>query len=292
MLSGVDFELREGEVHALMGENGAGKSTLMNILTGLHSKDKGIILMDGREVNFSSPSEAEQNGIAFIHQELNIWSDLSVLENLFLGKELTTGWGFLNNRNMKALANEQMHKLSLSLPLDQPAGACSVGQQQMIEIAKALMTEAKVIIMDEPTSALTERDIRKLFDVIAALKKESISIIYISHRMEEIFEICDRITIMRDGRTVDTQDVCFSNFDDVVKKMVGRELTDRFPQRHTVPGEIVFEVKDGKLSATIAQQFDLIGQKAVQTAAEILQGKTVESSIPVPIKLVTEDDSQ
>ncbi|MFB5760867.1 sugar ABC transporter ATP-binding protein [Paenibacillus medicaginis] len=248
VLSGVDFELLEGEVHALMGENGAGKSTLMNILTGLHSKDEGIIFIDGKEVNFSSPSAAEQYGIAFIHQELNIWPDLSVLENLFLGKEITTGWGFLNNREMKALANEQMRRLSLSLPLDQPAGACSVGQQQMIEIAKALMTDAKVIIMDEPTAALTEREIRKLFEVITALKKDGVSIVYISHRMEEIFEICDRITIMRDGITVDTREVSRTNFDDVVKKMVGRELTDRFPQRHTTPGEIMFEVKNASRS--------------------------------------------
>ncbi|MFB5267645.1 sugar ABC transporter ATP-binding protein [Paenibacillus enshidis] len=248
VLSGVDFELLEGEVHALMGENGAGKSTLMNILTGLHRKDEGIIFIDGKEVNFSSPSAAEQYGIAFIHQELNIWPDLSVLENLFLGKEITTGWGFLNNRNMKAIAQEQMRMLSLTLPLDQPAGACSVGQQQMIEIAKALMTDAKVIIMDEPTAALTEREIRKLFEVIASLKKTGVSIVYISHRMEEIFEICDRITIMRDGITVDTREVSLTHFDDVVKKMVGRELTDRFPQRHTIPGEIVFEVKDASRS--------------------------------------------
>ncbi|MFB5678485.1 sugar ABC transporter ATP-binding protein [Paenibacillus terreus] len=248
VLLGVDFELLEGEVHALMGENGAGKSTLMNILTGLHSKDEGIISIDGKEVNFSSPSAAEQYGIAFIHQELNIWPDLSVLENLFLGKEITTGWGFLNNRNMKAIAQEQMRRLSLTLPLDQPAGACSVGQQQMIEIAKALMTDAKVIIMDEPTAALTDREIRKLFEVIASLKKAGVSIVYISHRMEEIFEICDRITIMRDGITVDTREVSLTNFDDVVKKMVGRELTDRFPQRHTTPGEIVFEVKDASRS--------------------------------------------
>jgi ribose transport system ATP-binding protein len=254
VLSGVDFELLEGEVHALMGENGAGKSTLMNILTGLHSKDKGIIVIDGKEVNFASPSEAEHYGIAFIHQELNIWPDLSVLENLFLGKEITTRWGFLNNRSMKTLANEQMRKLSLSLPLDQPAGACSVGQQQMIEIAKALMTDAKVIIMDEPTAALTEREIRKLFEVIPALIKEGVSIVYISHRMEEIFEICDRITIMRDGMTVDTEKVSLTNFDDVVKKMVGRELIDRFPQRNTSPGEIILQVKDASKRGVFHQR--------------------------------------
>lgn len=151
MLAGVDFELLEGEVHALMGENGAGKSTLMNILTGIHTRDDGVILIDGKEVSFTHPREAEDNGIVFIHQELNIWPEMTVLENLFVGKEETNGWGFLNQKKMKALAEEQMSKLSLSLPLDQAAVKCSVGQQQMIEICKALMTKAKVMIMDEPT---------------------------------------------------------------------------------------------------------------------------------------------
>lgn len=244
VLAGVDFELLEGEVHALMGENGAGKSTLMNILTGIHTRDEGTIIIDGKEVSFTNPREAEDNGIAFIHQELNVWPEMTVLENLFVGKEPTNRWGFLNSKKMKALAEEQMHKLSLSLPLDQAAGSCSVGQQQMIEICKALMTKAKVIIMDEPTAALTEREIRKLFEVIGALKREGVSIIYISHRMEEIFEICDRITVMRDGSTVDTKAIPETGFDEVVRKMVGRELTDRFPKRDVSPGPVVLEVRN------------------------------------------------
>ncbi|MDR0267127.1 sugar ABC transporter ATP-binding protein [Paenibacillus sp.] len=243
VLSGVDFELREGEVHALMGENGAGKSTLMNILTGLHPRDEGTIIVDGKETYFSNPKEAEGQGVAFIHQELNVWPDMTVLENLFIGKEMSTPWGLLKSKEMKALANEQFNKLSVDIPLNIEAGECSVGQQQMIEIAKALLTDTKVIIMDEPTSALTEREIEKLFEVIQSLKKTGVSIVYISHRMEEIFAICDRITVMRDGKTVDTKDIPQTNFDEVVKKMVGRELTERFPARNPSPGEVVLEVE-------------------------------------------------
>ncbi|GLF89082.1 ribose import ATP-binding protein RbsA [Bacillus safensis] len=243
VLSGVSFDLVAGEVHALMGENGAGKSTLMNLLTGLYSLDQGSIQIDGKETAFKNPKEAEQHGIAFIHQELNIWPDMTVLENLFIGKEMYTKLGLLDTKKMKILAQAQLDRLSVNLSLDQEAGSCSVGQKQMIEIAKALMTDAKVIIMDEPTAALTEREIEKLFQVIESLKKEGVSIVYISHRMEEIFAICDRITIMRDGKTVDTKAIPETNFHEVVKKMVGRELTDRYPERTPSTGEIVLEVK-------------------------------------------------
>ncbi|WP_394235215.1 sugar ABC transporter ATP-binding protein [Niallia oryzisoli] len=243
VLTGVDFDLMDGEVHALMGENGAGKSTMMNVLTGLHSRDKGTITIDGKETYFKNPKEAEQYGITFIHQELNIWPDMTVLENLFIGKELKNSFGLLKTNEMKALAKKQFDRLAVSIPLDKEAGSCSVGEQQMIEIAKALMTEAKVIIMDEPTAALTEREISKLFDVISSLKKAGVSIVYISHRMEEIFAICDRITVMRDGKTVDTKKIPETNFDEVVRKMVGRELTDRYPQRNPNLGETVLQVK-------------------------------------------------
>lgn len=172
VLAGVDFELLDGEIHALMGENGAGKSTLMNILIGLHQRDQGTIHIDGRETYFANPREAERSGIAFIHQELNVWPDMTVLENLFIGKEKISSLGLLNMKEMKALANEQFRKLSVTIPLNQEAGECSVGEKQMIEIAKALMTHAKVIVMDEPTAALTEREIQKLFEVIASLKKK------------------------------------------------------------------------------------------------------------------------
>lgn len=244
VLTGVDFELLPGEVHALMGENGAGKSTMMNVLTGLHKRDKGTITINDQEHYFANPKEVEQQGIAFIHQEMNIWPEMTVLENLFIGKELRSKLGLLKMNEMRKLAKEQFSKLAVSISLDEKAGNCSVGEQQMIEIAKALMTNAEVIVMDEPTAALTEREIQHLFDVINTLRKRNVSIVYISHRMEEIFTIYDRITVMRDGKTVDTKPIPETNFDEVVRKMVGRELKDRFPARNVSVGDVVLEVKN------------------------------------------------
>ena len=218
VLTGVDFELLPGEVHALMEENGAGKSTMMNVLTGLHKRDQGTITINGEEHYFSNPKEAEQREIAFIHQEVNIWPEMTVLENLFIGKELRNKLGILKMNELRQMAKEQFKKLAVSISLEEKAGNCSVGEQQMIEIAKALMTNAEVIVMDEPTAALTEREIQHLFDVINALRKQNVSIVYISHRMEEIFTICDRITVMRDGKTVDTKPIPETNFDEVFKK--------------------------------------------------------------------------
>ncbi|MFE0505315.1 sugar ABC transporter ATP-binding protein [Peribacillus butanolivorans] len=243
VLEGVQFSLEAGEVHALMGENGAGKSTLMNILTGLHKHDQGTIEINGKETSFKDSKEAEEAGMAFIRQELNIWPEMTVLENLFIGKEMVNAFGVLRNKQMKARANEIFKTLNISLPFDKEAGLCSVGEQQMIEIAKALMTDAEVIIMDEPTAALTDREIEKLFEVMKDLTKKGVSLVYISHRMEEIFAICDRITVMRDGKTVDTKRIEDTNFDEVVQKMVGRELEDRFPHREAHLGEVVLDVK-------------------------------------------------
>ncbi|MFJ7683064.1 sugar ABC transporter ATP-binding protein [Peribacillus butanolivorans] len=244
VLEGVQFSLEAGEVHALMGENGAGKSTLMNILTGLHKHDQGTIEINGKETSFKDSKEAEEAGMAFIRQELNIWPEMTVLENLFIGKEMVNAFGVLRNKQMKARANEIFKTLNISLPFDKEAGLCSVGEQQMIEIAKALMTDAEVIIMDEPTAALTDREIEKLFEVMKGLTKKGVSLVYISHRMEEIFAICDRITVMRDGKTVDTKRIKDTNFDEVVQKMVGRELEDRFPYREAHLGEVVLDVKE------------------------------------------------
>ena len=243
VLEGVNFEILGGEVHALMGENGARKSTLMNILTGLHFSNQGTILIDGEEKKFSNPKEAEEFGVTFIHQEINTWPDMTVLDNLFIGKELSA-YGLVKTKDMKRLAKAQFDKLDISIPLEKEAGLCSVGQQQMIEIAKALMTDAKIIIMDEPTAALTEKESEKLFEIIASLKVNGVSVVYISHRMEEIFRICDRVTVMRDGKCVDTMQISETCFEEVVRKMVGRELKDRFPPRQPEVGSVALEVKD------------------------------------------------
>lgn len=243
VLRGVDFDIRPGEVHALMGENGAGKSTLMNILTGLHKADDGKISINNEERLFTNPKEAEEQGVSFIHQEMNTWSDMTVLENLFIGKEIKNSLGWINTKEMKALANQTFNELGIQLDLNRDAGTLSVGQQQMIEIAKSLMTNAEVIIMDEPTAALTEREIDVLFKIINNLKTRNVSIIYISHRMEEIFKISDRITVMRDGVSVDTKNTHETHNDEIVRMMVGRDLEDYYPKKNAKIGGVVFEAK-------------------------------------------------
>ena len=244
VLKGVNLKLKSGEVHALMGENGAGKSTLMNILTGIHKQDKGQIFVDGQEVSFKNPLEAEANGIAFIHQELNIWPNLSILENLFLMHSITNGMGVLDFKAMRKLAEEKCREIEIELPLDKEAGECSVGQQQMTEIVRNLLIDAKVVIMDEPTAALTERETEKLFEVMRSLKKRGVAMVYISHRMEEVANNCDTITVMRDGVSVATRAVKEYSMEQIVRDMVGRSITEFYPGRPNKPGEVILEVKN------------------------------------------------
>lgn len=246
VLKKAQFSIETGEVHALMGENGAGKSTLMKILTGVYTKDEGQIKIDGQERTFKSAKEAEEYGIAFIHQELNILPNLTVAENMFLGKELAYGkTGILRTREMNKIAEEQLASLGLHVKGSTLTAELSVGQQQIIEISKALMTNASVIIMDEPTAALTEREIETLFVIINKLRKEGVSFVYISHRMEEIFSICDVITILRDGEYVGTRAIPETSFDEVVSMMVGRSIGERYPVRKATIGNVIFEMRNG-----------------------------------------------
>lgn len=243
VLKDAAFTLKDGEVHALMGENGAGKSTLMKILTGVYTKDSGTVKVDGKEVNFKSPQEAEKAGIVFIYQELNVLFDLTVEENLFMGKEITKKFGICDKKAMHAKAQEVMDKMGVQIPIDAVMSDLSVGQQQMVEICKALMVDAKVIIMDEPTAALTERETESLFRVMRALQKKGVSIVYISHRMEEIFVLCDRITILRDGSYIGTEHVNDIDMDGIVKMMIGREIGERYPKRDVKIGDEVLRVE-------------------------------------------------
>lgn len=242
VLNDVNLAVDSGEVHALMGENGAGKSTLMNVLTGLFPASGGRIVIDGQERTFGNPQEAELFGISFIHQEMNAWPDMSVLENLFLGREIKHRDGLLDNKAMKEQAEVAFHRLGVSIPLDATMGSLSIGQQQMIEIAKSFLSHLQILIMDEPTAALTERETGRLFDVIRTLKKQGVGIVYISHRMEEIFTISDLVTVMRDGRVIDTEPTQDTNVDELVHKMVGRAITDYYPRKNTPIGDVVFEV--------------------------------------------------
>ncbi|ADH98433.1 sugar ABC transporter ATP-binding protein [Salisediminibacterium selenitireducens] len=244
VLKDVEFELQGGEIHALMGENGAGKSTLMKILSGVYSRDSGEIEVNGKAVEYRHPKEAEKDGIAVIHQELNILPELTVAENLFLGKEMKAGpFGWLKTGEMNRKAAEQLSALGLDVDPATLAKHLSVGKQQLIEIAKSLMSNAKVIIMDEPTAALTGREIETLFDTIMELKGRGVSFVYISHRMEEIFRICDRITVLRDGVYTGTRATSDTTFDEIVSLMVGRELGERFPRVAHELGDVILQAK-------------------------------------------------
>lgn len=242
VLEGVDLKIEPGQVHALMGENGAGKSTLMNIFTGLYQRDSGKILVDGVETYYDNPLDAEQHGVSFIHQEMNNFAEMSVLDNMFLNREIKGRFGLLKQAEMRKIAETNLAKLGTNINLDSPVGSLSVGRQQMIEIAKSLMSEAKVIIMDEPTAALTETEIGKLFEVIRTLKKQNVAIIYISHRMEEIMKICDYITVMRDGISVNSYATEKTSMEEIVRDMVGREMGDFYPNRVPPTEEVALEV--------------------------------------------------
>lgn len=245
VLDNVEFDILPGEVHALMGENGAGKSTLMKILTGIYERDAGTIMVKGKEVHFKNASEAEKSGIAVIHQELNIIPHLTVAENMFLGKELAISpFGITRDKEMKQKTREYLNRLGIDIDPSIEAEQLSVGQQQMIEIARAVAANTEVLIMDEPTAALTDREIEALFKVISSLKKQGVGIVYISHRMEEIFQICDRISVLRDGEFIGVKAIKDTSFDEIVRMMVGRQLGERFPEREHVIGEERFKIED------------------------------------------------
>ena len=243
VLKQAGFTLESGEVHALMGENGAGKSTLMKILTGVYTKDAGTVLVDGKEVNYKNPQEAEKAGIVFIYQELNVMFDLTVEENLFMGKEIHGKFGICDKKAMQKKAQEALNILGVNISPKTVMTELSVGQQQMVEICKALMADAKVIIMDEPTAALTQSETVALFKVIESLRKKGVSMVYISHRMEEIFELCDRITVLRDGSYIGVKNIPETNMNEIVKMMIGREIGERYPSRNVKIGKEVLKVK-------------------------------------------------
>lgn len=244
VLKQAGFTLESGEVHALMGENGAGKSTLMKILTGVYTKDAGTVLVDGKEVNYKNPQEAEKAGIVFIYQELNVMFDLTVEENLFMGKEIHGKFGICDKKAMQKKAQEALNILGVNISPKTVMAELSVGQQQMVEICKALMADAKVIIMDEPTAALTQSETVALFKVIESLRKKGVSMVYISHRMEEIFELCDRITVLRDGSYIGVKNIAETNMNEIVKMMIGREIGERYPSRNVKIGKEVLKVKE------------------------------------------------
>jgi ABC-type sugar transport system ATPase subunit len=239
-LDNVSLEIERGELHAICGENGAGKSTLMKILSGVITDYQGRIFLRDQEVQFRSTRDAEAAGISIIHQELNLVDHLSVTANIFLGRELHR-WGFLAERRMDAEARKLLDQLECDFDVRSRVGSLRVGDQQLVEIAKALALESEILIMDEPTSALTESEVERLYRVIATLRQRGVTILYISHKMGEIFHLADRISVLRDGRLIATKDRAETNPREVTHLMVGREIeATRFGCRQ--PGEVVLEV--------------------------------------------------
>lgn len=243
-LADVDFDVHPGEVHALVGENGAGKSTLMKIVAGVYTRDEGEVFLKGRSVAFTTPRQAQAAGITTIYQELNLIPQLSITENIFLGSELTRGGGaLLDWPEMHEQARLLLSKLHLNVDPRRPVGMLGVAQQQMVEVAKALHHRSDLIIMDEPTSALSVREIADLFAIIEELKASGVSIVYISHHLEENFEISDRVTVLRDGRHVTTSPTDTLNLDMLIRLMVGRDLSEKFPKEIIPRGAEVLRVE-------------------------------------------------
>ena len=232
-LNDVSFDLYAGEVHALLGENGAGKSTLIKILGGIYRKDEGSIAIAGISSNIDSVSDARKNGISIIHQELVLVPQLTVYENIFLGREIHKKTGFSDPQAMIEKCNEALHSFGIDLPVTERVCNLTIAQQQLVEIAKAVSFSARIIVMDEPTSSLTSTDVKKLFATIRTLKEKGIGIIYISHRMSELYEIADRVTVMRDGRYIATKKISETKNDELISLMVGRSLGNFYSRSHT-----------------------------------------------------------
>lgn len=242
-LDKAQLKVRPGTVHSLMGENGAGKSTLMKCLFGIYKKDDGEIFLSGEKVDFTNPKEALDNGISMVHQELIQVPHRSIMENIWLGKYPEKSI-FIDEKKMYEDTLEIFRKLDINLDPRQKIISLSVSQKQMIEIAKAVSYDSKVIVMDEPTSSLTEKEVEHLFRIIDTLKNNGVSIIYISHKMEEILTISDDVTIMRDGRWIATEPASELTMDSIIKMMVGRDLSHRFPEKHHAIGDTILEVRN------------------------------------------------
>lgn len=243
-LDDVWFDLRKGEAHVLLGENGAGKSTLMKILSGAYVKDHGKIFIDQQQKEIESPRHARELGIGIIYQEFNLNPFLSVAENIFLGREPTVAPGVINWSQLYNDAQQILDKLEVKINSKQKVQTLGVAMQQMVEVAKALSLNARILIMDEPTAALSRHEIRQLFRIIRHLKEQGVAIIYISHRLEEIFEIGDRVTILRDGKYIDTRTVNGLSRTEIIRMMVNRDLDDQIPKKRTKSGPIVLKVEN------------------------------------------------
>jgi len=273
-LNNVNLSVRKGEIHALMGENGAGKSTLMNILAGICQKDGGQIRIDGRVAEIKNEFHALQLGIAMVHQELNNFPDMTVAENIFAGRE-PASWAMLKRKALNEKAERLLREFRLEINPRTKMRDLSISEMQLVEIVKAISCNADILIMDEPTSAISARDADFLFEILHTLKDGRVSIIYISHKMEEVFRISDRITVLRDGKLVSTDPVSDTSYNDLIRKMVGRELKEFFPQRDTAPGKKVLELKNfSRKSSFSGLNFSLRKGEVLGLAGLVGSGRT------------------
>ncbi|TXR57234.1 sugar ABC transporter ATP-binding protein [Quadrisphaera setariae] len=243
-LQGAHLAVRPGEIHALLGENGAGKSTLIKVVTGVYAPDGGTVVRDGEEVQFTGVRAANRAGVVALYQELSIIPSISVAENVLLGEQMPSRGGLVSWRRMRQRARVHLQRLNQRIPLDLLAGELSPVQQTMVSVARALATDAKVLILDEPTASLTDTEIRELFVVLRSLRDEGVAIVYVSHRLEEVFELCDRLTIMRNGSHITTKDVSASTIDEVISTMVGRDPGSLYPDRGTVTDQVTISVSE------------------------------------------------
>lgn len=243
-LSGVNFELEQGEVHALLGENGAGKSTLIKILAGIYAADEGEIYLKGKRTKINDVQQSYAHGISVIHQELCLAPNMTVADNIFLGKEILNKSGFVDFAEQNRAAQELLNSLGLAIDATETVSKLSVAQQQLVEIAKSLSIEAQIIVMDEPTASLTLREVEILFETINNLKRKNIAVIYISHRMEELFRIADRVTVLRDGKYVGTREITATTREELIAMMVGRELQDLYKRTFHPLGDMILEVRN------------------------------------------------
>jgi len=254
-LKDVSLELRAGEVHALLGENGAGKSTLIKVLGGIYIAESGSIRINGKPVTITNVHDAHHNGIAVIHQELVLVPHMTVAENIFLGREPVTGLNTVDYKKMNADVKEILDSFELNIIPDEEVSRLGIADQQMVEIIKALSINSRILVMDEPTSSLSEKDVGFLFDTIRKLKKSGVGIIYISHRMSELMQITDRISVIRDGEYIGTRDTASVTNDELISMMVGRQLTNYYTRDYGTPSEKVLEVRDlsdGKLLKNVS----------------------------------------
>ena len=243
-LNKARFDARRGEVHVLLGENGAGKSTIMKVLAGVNTKYTGSVTLKGEAIVCASIDEQRARGVSIIFQEMNLLKNLTVAENIFMGRQPRTKAGNVDWRTMNRTARDLLDSINADISEKTLVSKLSVGQMQLVEIAKALSFESDIIIMDEPTSALTEKEVDSLFEIISTLKEQKKAIVYISHRLEEIMKIGDRVTIFRDGEYISTLNVKDITIDEMVTQMVGREMTDYYPKVDVTPGEVMLEAKE------------------------------------------------